>query len=80
MLNFILDWYKVLGVAISPKEFRAMYVTHIMGRNDLSENERRAIAWAMGHSLDMQESTYDKTTSDAYRATLRRCYLGAEGA
>jgi len=71
---------KVLGVAITPREFRSMYVTHIMGRNDLSENERRAIAWAMGHSLDMQEGTYDKTTSDAYRTTLKRCHLGSEGA
>jgi hypothetical protein len=69
---------KVLGVAISPKEFRHMYVTYIMNRKDLTENERRAVAWAMGHSLDMQEGTYDKTSSDAYRRTVKDCHQAPE--
>lgn len=65
---------KLLGVAIAPKDFRPMYVTYIMNRRDLSENERRAIAWAMGHSLDMQEGTYDRTSADTYRSTIRSCH------
>ena len=65
---------KVLGVAITPKDFRHICSTYIMGRKDLSEKERRAIAWAMGHSLNMQEGTYNQTSSDTYRETIKSCY------
>ena len=54
--------FRITGKKLNPHLVRDMIVTHLRGRGDASERELEALALYMGHSLDMQRSTYDRRT------------------
>lgn len=47
-------------VPVTPKEYRRMIDTYMLGQPDISPAEREGLAIAMGHSEETQRSTYDK--------------------
>jgi hypothetical protein len=56
--------FRYTGVAVTPKEFRKMYVSYIKSLPDITEAELEAIALAMGHSRQMQEQVYNQLGHD----------------
>jgi hypothetical protein len=63
---------KYLGVPISPKDFRRMFVTYIYNRHDITEVQRRGFAWMMGHDMKTQQYTYDKTSGVQHQAAISK--------
>ena len=54
--------YKYTGKRTTPHLLRDMLVTHVRERGDASEQQLEALALLMGHSLDMQRTSYDRRT------------------
>ena len=55
---------RLTGKRMNPHLIRDLVVTHLRG-TDASERQLEALAIYMGHSLQMQKSTYDKRTVEA---------------
>ena len=53
--------YESTGKKTNPHLLRDMVVTHVRG-TDASEKELEALALYMGHSINMQRSSYDRRT------------------
>lgn len=55
--------YRITGKRMTPHMVRDSVVTHLR-RADTSEKELESLAMLMGHSLDMQRSSYDRRTKE----------------
>jgi hypothetical protein len=53
--------YRITGKRTNPHLVRDSVVTHLRGTG-ASERELEALAIYMGHSVEMQRSTYDRRT------------------
>jgi len=56
--------YKYTGKRTNPHLLRSMIITHVREVSNASEKDLEALALFMGHSIQMQRSSYDKRTLD----------------
>ena len=56
--------YEHAGKKTNPHLLRDMIVTHVRDSPDVSERDLEALALFMGHSVQMQRSSYDRRTLD----------------
>lgn len=56
--------YEHTGKKTNPHLLRDMIVTHVRDSPDVSERDLEALALFMGHSVQMQRSSYDRRTLD----------------
>lgn len=56
--------YQYSGKRTNPHLLRDMIVTHVRESSDASEKELEALALFMGHSVQMQRTSYDRRTLD----------------
>ena len=56
--------FEECGKKTNPHLLRDMIVTHVRGDTKASEQELEALALYMGHSINMQRSSYDRRTLD----------------
>jgi integrase len=54
--------FKYTGKRTNPHLLRSMIITHVREESNASEKELEALALFMGHSIQMQRSSYDKRT------------------
>lgn len=54
--------FKYTGKPTNPHLLRSMIITHVREESNASEKELEALALFMGHSIQMQRSSYDKRT------------------
>ena len=54
--------FKYTGKRTNPHLLRSMIITHVREMSNASEKELEALALFMGHSIQMQRSSYDKRT------------------
>jgi integrase len=54
--------YKYTGQRTNPHLLRSMIITHVREVSNASEKDLEALALFMGHSIQMQRSSYDKRT------------------
>ena len=54
--------YKYTGKRTNPHLLRSMIITHVREVSNASEKDLEALALFMGHSIQMQRSSYDKRT------------------
>jgi integrase len=54
--------YRYTGKRTNPHLLRDMVVTHVRESTDASEKELEALALYMGHSIQMQRTSYDRRT------------------